>query len=109
MKSRQKKTRLSERPMFETVTSVLYPLLFGAVIFVLWETELLHRMIGTTESILPTPSHIADIIAGNLKGAVSVLVEPFHMESAWTFKLKRKAESLFFHRDYSKLRSEENK
>lgn len=66
MKSRQKKPRLSERPMFETVTSVLYPLLFGAVIFVLWETELLHRMIGTTESILPTPSHIADIIAGNL-------------------------------------------
>lgn len=24
-----------------------------------------------------------------------MLVEPFHMESAWTFKLKRKAESLF--------------
>ena len=50
-----------------------------------------------------------DIIAGNIKGAVSVLVEPFHMESAWTFRLKRKAENLFFHRDYSKLRSKENK
>lgn len=50
-----------------------------------------------------------DIIAGNLKGAVSVLVEPFHMEDAWTFKLKRKAESLFFHRDYSKLSVKEKK
>ena len=50
-----------------------------------------------------------DIIAGNIKGAVSVLVEPFHMESAWTFKLKRKAESLFFHRDYSKLETKEKK
>ena len=50
-----------------------------------------------------------DVIAGNIKGAVSVLVEPFHMESAWTFKLKRKAESLFFHRDYSKLETKEKK
>ena len=31
------------------------------------------------------------------------------MESAWTFKLKRKAESLFFHRDYSKLETKEKK
>jgi len=45
-----------------------------------------------------------DIIGGNLKGAISVLVEPFHLEDAWTFKLKRKAESLFFKRDYSKLK-----
>lgn len=44
-----------------------------------------------------------DIIAGNLGGAISVLVEPFHLEKTWTFRLKRKAENLFFHRDYSKL------
>ena len=44
-----------------------------------------------------------DVIAGNLKGAISVLVEPFHLENTWTFRLKRKAEGLFFHRDYSKL------
>ncbi len=45
-----------------------------------------------------------DVIAGNLKGAVSILVEPFHHENTWTFRLKRKAESLFFHRDFSKLK-----
>ncbi len=44
-----------------------------------------------------------DIIAGNISGIRTVLVEPFHLEKTWTFRLKRKAESLVFHRDYSDL------
>ena len=44
-----------------------------------------------------------DIIAGNLRGVRTVLVEPFHMEKTWTFRLKRRLESVVFHRDYSKL------
>ncbi len=44
-----------------------------------------------------------DIIAGNLRGARTVLVEPFHLEKTWTFRLKRRLESVVFHRDYSKL------
>ncbi len=44
-----------------------------------------------------------DIIAGNLKGTITILVEPFHIEDNCLFRLKRWAESLFFHRDYSKL------
>lgn len=44
-----------------------------------------------------------DVMAGNFKGVRTVLVEPFHLEKTWTFRLKRKAESLVFHRDYSKL------
>lgn len=44
-----------------------------------------------------------DVIAANLKGTISILVEPFHMEDNLLFKIKRKAEGLFFHRDYSKL------
>lgn len=45
-----------------------------------------------------------DIIGGNLKRITTILVEPFHLETTWTFKLKRKVESLFFHRDYTKLK-----
>ena len=44
-----------------------------------------------------------DVMAGNLAGIRTVLVEPFHLENKWTFKLKRRVESLVFHRDYSKL------
>ena len=44
-----------------------------------------------------------DVMAGNLAGIRTVLVEPFHLENKWTFKLKRSVESLVFHRDYSKL------
>lgn len=44
-----------------------------------------------------------DIIAGNLRGVRTVLVEPFHLEKTWTFRLKRRLESVVFHRDYSKL------
>lgn len=44
-----------------------------------------------------------DIMGGNLKGVRTVLVEPFHLEKTWTFRLKRKIESVVFHRDYSKL------
>ena len=44
-----------------------------------------------------------DVMGGNLKGVRTVLVEPFHLEKTWTFRLKRKVESLVFKRDYSKL------
>ena len=44
-----------------------------------------------------------DIMAGNLKGVRTVLVEPFHLEKTWTFRLKRRLESVVFHRDYTKL------
>lgn len=44
-----------------------------------------------------------DILGGNLKGVPTILVEPFHLEDKPSFKLKRKLESVFFKRDYSKL------
>ena len=62
-----------------------------------------------SETLVVGDQIFTDIMAGNLKGVRTVLVEPFHMEDAWTFKLKRKAESLFFHRDYSKLSVKEKK
>ena len=44
-----------------------------------------------------------DVMAGNLGGVRTVLVEPFHLEKTWTFRLKRRIESLVFRRDYSEL------
>ncbi|MCL2633315.1 MAG: YqeG family HAD IIIA-type phosphatase [Oscillospiraceae bacterium] len=44
-----------------------------------------------------------DIIGGNYCGIRTVLVEPFHLEDKWTFRLKRKIESVVFERDFTKL------
>ncbi len=44
-----------------------------------------------------------DVLAGNLAGIRTLLVEPFHLENTWTFRLKRRVEALVFHRDYSDL------
>ncbi|MCL1903023.1 MAG: YqeG family HAD IIIA-type phosphatase [Oscillospiraceae bacterium] len=42
-----------------------------------------------------------DIAGANLYGIKSILVEPFHMEGNWTFRLRRKLESAFFSRDFT--------
>ncbi len=44
-----------------------------------------------------------DILGGRLCGVRTILVEPFHLEKNITFRIKRKAENIFFERDYSKL------
>ena len=56
-----------------------------------------------SETLVVGDQIFTDIMAGNLKGVRTVLVEPFHLENTWTFKLKRRLESLVFKRDYSNL------
>lgn len=73
------------------------PLTFGI-------TRAMKAMNSDKQSTLVVGDQIfTDIMAGNFKGVRTVLVEPFHLEKTWTFKLKRKLESAVFHRDYSKL------
>lgn len=55
------------------------------------------------ETLVVGDQIFTDIMGGNFKGVRTVLVEPFHLEKTWTFRLKRKVESLVFKRDYSKL------
>ena len=45
-----------------------------------------------------------DIMGGNFAGTRTILVEPFHLEKNILFKIKRKAESLVFKRDFSNLK-----
>ena len=49
----------------DSVTSVLYPLLFGVFILILWQTQALHKLFHTDTYILPLPSRILRIIADN--------------------------------------------
>ncbi len=48
-----------------SVTSVLYPLVFGILIVVMWQTGLLHKLLNTDEYILPYPTRIFGIVADN--------------------------------------------
>lgn len=59
--------------------------------------------VSRRETLVVGDQIFTDVAAGNLAGIRTVLVEPFHLENKWTFKLKRRVESLVFHRDYSKL------
>jgi len=73
------------------------PLTFGI-------SKAMKAMESTKKDTLVVGDQIfTDVMGGNFKGVRTVLVEPFHLEKTWTFRLKRKLESLVFHRDYSKL------
>ncbi len=56
-----------------------------------------------TETLVIGDQIFTDVMAGNLAGIRTVLVEPFHLEKTWTFRLKRRIESLVFHRNYDDL------
>ncbi|MGN6715226.1 ABC transporter permease [Anaerocolumna jejuensis] len=57
--------RLRSKFNRQTVTTILYPVLFGAVIAILWQTQLLHKIIGADTFTLPLPKRIFGIIADN--------------------------------------------
>lgn len=59
--------------------------------------------VSRRETLVVGDQIFTDVMAGNLAGIRTVLVEPFHLENKWTFKLKRRVESLVFHRDYRNL------
>lgn len=50
----------------DALTTVLYPVLFGVLILVLWQTQLLHRILGTDTFTLPLPGRIINIILANV-------------------------------------------
>lgn len=46
-----------------------------------------------------------DIVGGNLKGMFTILVEPFQLETGWTFRLKRNLEKIHI-RKYHRMHRE---
>ncbi len=49
----------------DSVTSVVYPLIFGIIIVLMWQNGVLHTLLKTDEYILPYPTRIFRIIADN--------------------------------------------
>ena len=49
----------------DSITSILYPLLFGILIVGMWQTGFLHKLLKTDEYILPYPTRILTIVAEN--------------------------------------------
>ena len=50
----------------ESLTTLLYPVAFGVLILVLWQTQLLHKLIGADTFTLPLPTRILTIIGDNV-------------------------------------------
>lgn len=49
----------------ESITAILYPILFGVLVAVLWQTQVLHKLIGADTFTLPLPGRIFAIILDN--------------------------------------------
>ena len=49
----------------QSLTTVLYPVIFGILLLILWQTQLLHKMIGADTFALPLPGRILNIILDN--------------------------------------------
>lgn len=50
----------------ESLSTLLYPVLFGVLVVILWQTEILHKIIGTDTFTLPLPGRIFAIIGDNV-------------------------------------------
>jgi len=50
----------------DKITPILYPVLFGLLVLVLWQTEILHKLIGADTFTLPLPGRIFRIVSENL-------------------------------------------
>lgn len=57
-----KRTRFNK----DAIMTVLYPVLFGILILVLWQTQALHKILGTDTFTLPLPGRIINIIFQNV-------------------------------------------
>ncbi len=49
----------------ESISTMLYPVLFGVFIVILWQTQVLHKIIGADTFTLPLPGRIINIIHDN--------------------------------------------
>lgn len=49
----------------ETISTIMYPILFGVIFIILWQTQILHKIIGADTFTLPLPERILRIIQDN--------------------------------------------
>lgn len=63
--------KLKNKCKRETVTSIMYPVSFGVLVLILWQTQILHKILGADTFTLPLPGRIIGIIGDNF---ASILV-----------------------------------
>lgn len=51
---------------YDGLTAILYPLFFGIIIFILWQTKVFNLIFGIDTNTLPVPSKINTIILDNI-------------------------------------------
>lgn len=54
------------KKLWDQFSSIFYPVAFGVLILVLWQTEILHKILGADTFTLPLPGRILNIIDDNL-------------------------------------------
>ena len=59
------KAKLLRKFNRHTVMTVLYPVLFGVLVLVLWQSQVLHKLLGADTFTLPLPGRIIGIIGDN--------------------------------------------
>lgn len=56
---------MKSKRLLNKASGVVLPVLFGVIIVVLWQTQVLHKLMGTDTITLPLPTRIGEIIAQN--------------------------------------------
>ncbi len=64
-------TKIKRRINKNKITSILYPVGFGVLIFILWQTQVIHMITGADTFTLPLPSRIGKIIFENISTIMS--------------------------------------
>jgi NitT/TauT family transport system permease protein len=57
---------MKAKRIWNNISGVVLPLIFGILLFILWQTQILHKIIGTDTITLPLPTRIGEIISQNL-------------------------------------------
>ena len=55
-----------KKSKYDGLTAILYPLIFGIIIFILWESKALNFLFGLDSSTFPVPTKINSIIGDNI-------------------------------------------
>lgn len=87
----------------DSVKSVLYPLIFGVLVLLLWQTQVIHGWFGADTFTLPLPSRILQILfdnfgkmTGDIKATVTVALGGLFLGSLLGFLLAMVA-TMFSH------------
>lgn len=57
--------RVHENPRVQTAETFIFPVLFGVLVLILWQNQILHKILNTDTFTLPLPGRILTIMSDN--------------------------------------------